>query len=174
MRSRVLASAVVASGLLLGLTGCNFLTEQATATQFPADTIVSDGISGEIGGEGNNETVGSELLVRNALLITNDGVDANLVTTFVNRSEEDRTIQISWEGAAEPQSVRVPAGETVDVGHGDAEQTITLTGIDAELGALYEVFMTHEGVTGQEFLVPVLDGALPEYEGLAPASSASE
>ncbi|WP_207454076.1 hypothetical protein [Desertivibrio insolitus] len=170
MRSRVLASAVVASGLLLGLTGCNFLTEQATATQFPADTIVSDGISGEIGE--NEESVA--VLVRNALLISEDGTDANLVTTFVNRGEDDVTIEISWEGATEPQRVPVAAGETVDVGHGGDEQTITLTGIDAELGSLFEVFMTHQGVTGEEFLVPVLDGGLPEYEGLAPATTAGE
>jgi hypothetical protein len=145
---------------MLGLSGCNFITPQATAEQFPADAIVSDGISGEIG-EG-------QLLVRNALLISEDGDDANLVATFVNRGEEPVTVGVGWEGAPTPQDVVVPAGATVDVGHGGDEQTITLTGIDATLGSLFDVYMTHEGETGQEFQVPVLDGGLPEYEGLAP------
>lgn len=163
MRIRVLSTAVVAAGLMLGLSGCNFITPQATAEQYPADAIVSDGISG---------TVGEVLEVRNALLISEDGVDANLVANLVNRGDQPANVEIDWEGAPVAQTLVIPAGETVNIGHGADEQTITLTGIDATLGQLYEVFISAEGSTGDEFLVPVLDGGLPEYANLAPAVSA--
>ena len=80
MKARLAASAALALGLALGASGCSMVTYQATTEHYDA----SDGVSLNVG----------ELKVRNALVVSEDGVDGNLVMSVVNTGEDDVTLGV--------------------------------------------------------------------------------
>lgn len=158
MRTRIVASAVVAIAILSGTAGCTLLAPQATTIHYDA----SDGVSGNVG----------DVAVRNAILLSEDGNLANLLVTFVNQSGSTQNISVQY-GAATGKvtaSVVVPANSTVSVGTPNAPSVI-LEGIDTQPGALFPVFVQYGDETGLELLVPVLDGAIGPYSTLLPTAT---
>ena len=130
------------------------LTYQATTEHYDA----SDGVSANVG----------DLDLRNVLVVSEDGVDGNLVMTVVNTGEDDATLGVQFgEGGSDVVEVDVEAGQTLVLGS-DEEDPVLLEGIDAEVGGLLPMYFQYGDVEGVEKLVPVLDARLPEYADLAP------
>jgi len=130
------------------------LTYQATTEHYDA----SDGVSANVG----------DLDLRNVLVVSEDGVDGNLVMTVVNTGEDDATLGVQFgEGGSDVVEVEVGAGQTLVLGS-DEEDPVLLEGIDAEVGGLLPMYFQYGDAEGVEKQVPVLDARLPEYADLAP------
>jgi len=69
--------------------------------------------------------------------------------------------------------VIVGADERESFGNTGQDQ-ILFENIDVQPGSLFPVFITYGDETGQQLLVPVLDGTLPQYTDLVPTSGDSE
>jgi len=80
-------------------------------------------------------------------------------------------VTVQWEGASgrESERILVDGNDTTQLG-GPEERQIVIEGVDVTPGALYPVFFQYGDEPGSELLVPVLDGALPEYELYVPSS----
>lgn len=155
MKFRWAMTSALAAAVVLGTAGCTFDAEIATNIQYdPSD--------------GSGTTVG-DIAVRNALLITDDGDRLNLVVSLVNRGESSEAVTIQWEGDSgrESERVVVEGNDTTELG-GPEETQIIIEGVDVVVGSLYPVFFQYGDEPGSELLVPVLDGALPEYELYVP------
>ncbi|MBX0300267.1 hypothetical protein K2F54_09795 [Cryobacterium sp. 1639] len=152
-----MATVVVAAGILLGTTGCNLYAPQATTIQYDA----SDGVSGDVG----------DLAIRNAILLTADGENANLLVHVVNSSTEDIELLVQYEGVDEKidTEVTIEANSTTEIGV-DGE-SVPVESLNASAGSLFPVFFQYGDLTGIELLVPVLDGELAEYSTLVPTEA---
>ena len=155
MKSRVAASIALAAALLLGATGCTFSANIATQKDYDP----SDGVGAEVG----------DLSIRNALLIGEDPDELNLVMTVVSTADTDRRLTVQWQAGGErvTEEIFVSANGRTAFGGPDQDQLL-VTGTDATIGGLVPLFFAYPGAEGVEVLVPVLDGALPEYELFLP------
>jgi hypothetical protein len=158
VRARTMATVVVAAGILLGTSGCNLYAPQATTNQYDA----SDGVSGDVG----------DLAVRNAILFTDDGENANLLVHIVNSSADDIDLVVQYEGDDErvTTEVTVAGNSTTEVGV-DGGETVLVESPNATAGSLLPVFFQYGDLTGTELLVPVLDGSLEAYSDLVPTGT---
>jgi len=158
--TRNAAAAILSAALVVvGLTGCTFMTPQATVDQYDP----SDGI---------NVTVG-ELQVRNALLLSADGTTASLLVSIDNPTRYGVQVNVQYENADSVKvddSLYVNANSVANFGGAD-DKRLTLTGIDAEPGSLFPVFLQYDDVTGKQLWVPVLDGSMKEYADLVPTAA---
>ncbi|MBM7505540.1 DNA modification methylase [Agromyces aurantiacus] len=153
MKARLAASAALALGIAIGGSGCAMITYQATTEKYDA----SDGISLDLG----------DVQVRNALVVSEDGQEGNLVASFTNTGEKRATVEIEVVESGETATVDVGAGETVSLGAGD-EEPLLIEDLGAEVGGLAAMYFQQGSAEGREVQVPVLDGRLPEYEDLVP------
>jgi hypothetical protein len=154
-----MATVVVAAGILLGTTGCNLYAPQATTIHYDA----SDGVSGDVG----------DLAIRNAILLTEDDENGNLLVHVVNSSAEDVELLVQYEGVDEKvdQTITVPGNSTTEIGV-DGGESVAVESPDATAGSLFPVYFQYGDFTGTELLVPVLDGSLAAYSTLVPSESA--
>lgn len=157
MRARLAASAVVVALLLVGTTGCTFMTPQATTQGYDA----SDGIGTTLG----------DLRINNALLVSADGQAANLIVSIHNPTAVRVKVSVQYEngdGTKVDESIFVKPESTKSLGT-TAEGPLQFNGIGTPAGDLLPVFFQYDDVTGQSLLVPVLapEGA---YASLAPAA----
>ena len=149
MKARAAASVLLVGALALPLAGCGFLTPQATTFHYDA----SDGVSTTVG----------DLDIENALVLTEDGEDGNLLFAVVNESDSPVTLAVQYEAADGRETVQVPvAPGASQVGFGDKGQ-LALRGIGTPAGSLLAVYFQYGSEQGSELLVPVLDGTLPQY-----------
>jgi len=153
VRARTVATVALSASIALVATGCGFITPQATTESYDP----SDGVGATIG----------DVKVLNALVVSQDGENGNLVAGFANKGTERARITIQFEGSdgKQDRTVTVAPGEVKSIGN---DEVFELQGIDADLGSLLPVFVQHGSETGQQLLVPVLDGSLPEYSDLTP------
>ena len=150
------AAALGAALVLAGLTGCTFMTPQATTEHYEP----SDGI---------NATVG-ELEVRNALLLSADGTSASLLVSIQNPTKYGVQVNVQYEDADNAKvddTIYINAGSVGSFGGADSAR-ILLSGVDAKPGTLFPVYFQYEDVSGKQLWVPVLDGSLSEYADLVP------
>jgi hypothetical protein len=158
VKSRLVASAALSALVLLGATGCTFITPQSTKTEYAA----SDGV--------NVSDADGPIDVRNALVVaTEDGSIGNFVAAVVNPTDEKATLTITVEGV-DPLTVTVPAGGTVSLGAD--EEPLRIVGLDTKPGATVEIHFQSGDSTGVKTEVPVLDGTLPYYADLVPSEKA--
>ena len=154
MKSRLVASAAISALVLLGATGCTFITPQSTKIEYAA----SDGV--------NVSDQDGPIAVRNALIIANeDGTVGNFVGAVVNPSQDRATLTVSLEGG-DPFMITVPAGGTVSFGAD--EEPVEITGLDTRPGATVAMHVQSGDSAGVTTEIPVLDGTLPYYSDLAP------
>ncbi|WP_438856482.1 hypothetical protein [Agromyces sp. M3QZ16-3] len=153
MKARLAASAALALGIAIGGSGCAMLTYQATTEKYDA----SDGVSADVGG----------LDVRNALIVSDEGDEGNLVLSVTNTSTDDETLSVQLVDQGDTFEIDVDGGETVSLGTAD-EEPLLIENLDAEVGGLVSVYLQAGSAEGVEIQVPVLDGRLPEYEDLVP------
>lgn len=154
MKSRLVASVALSAVVLLGTTGCTFITPQSTKIEYSA----SDGV--------NIADTDGPLQIRNAMVIaTEDGAVGNLIAAIVNPTEESAILTIEIEGLA-PFTVRVGADDTLSLGTN--AEPVLIEGLDTKPGATVEIYFQSGDATGAAAEVPVLDGTLPYYADLVP------
>jgi len=138
---------------MLTASGCGFIAPQATTEHYDAS-------------DGTSATVGS-VKVLNAILLSEDGETGNLIASVANTGNDRVTVTLQYEGDGQKVDKKVSvAGNTVkSIG---TDEQFLLTGIGAELGSLFPVFVQYDDETGKQMLVPVLDGTLPEYAEYLP------
>jgi hypothetical protein len=155
VKSRLVASAALSALVLVGATGCAFISPQATTIEYAA----SDGV--------NVPASDGPLDIRNAFIVaTEDGSNGNLIAGIVNTTDKSETLTVEIEGL-EPLTVRVGAGETVSLG-ADAEPLL-IEGLDTMPGATIEMYFQSGDAGGATAEIPVLDGSLPYYADLVPS-----
>lgn len=156
MKSRLIASIVLGTAVVLGTTGCNMLAPQATTIDYNP----GDGVSASTG----------TVQVRNIFVVSEDGIDGNLVAAVFNDdADASATLNIEFgeNGKGGTATVRVPAGGLVSLG-GESDDPILLEGINAKPGTVMPMYFQSGAGEGELVMVPVLDGTLPYYEGLVP------
>lgn len=155
MKSRLIASIALCAAVILGTTGCNVLSTQATRIGYSP----SDGV---------NVPASGPLEVRNALVVTNEeGTDGNFVAAIVNTTDSRLTLNIEFGESHTPASVHVPAHSTVSLGSGGTDPLL-LEGTNTPAGATIPIFFQSGDAEGVIAQVPVLDGTLPYLADLAP------
>ncbi|MEX1078037.1 MAG: hypothetical protein WED09_02885 [Homoserinimonas sp.] len=154
MRRRAVASVAVAALVLLGTSACNFVAPQATLEVYDA----SDGTSTTVG----------DVKVLNAMLITADGEEANLIASVVNQSASRVQLTLQYESGSDDidEKFTIGAGEVLQLSPEGLE--MMLHEIDAQPGDLFPVYLHYGDAQGQQLLVPVLGGTAPEYADLLP------
>ncbi|MEJ1923041.1 DNA modification methylase [Microbacterium sp. KHB019] len=156
MKSRLVASAALSALVLLGATGCTFITPQSTEIDYPA----SDGI--------NIPDSDGPLQIRNVMVIaTEDGSTGNLIAAIVNDTDQAEVLTVEIEGLS-PLTVRVGARDTLSLG-ANAEP-LRIDDLNTMPGATVEMYFQSGGATGKTAEVQVLDGTLPYYADLIPAA----
>lgn len=156
MKSRLVAAAAISALVLLGTTGCTFITPQSTKIEYPA----SDGV--------NISDESGPIVVRNALIVANeDGSVGNFVAAFVNPTGEKATMTVTVEGG-DPMVVSVPAGGSISLGAN--EDPLRIVDLDTMPGATVDVHFQSGDSAGVKAAIPVLDGTLPYYADLVPSS----
>ena len=149
------------ASLLLSTAGCSFFAPQATLKHYDP----SDGVGTTVG----------NVKVRNALLLTNDGQQASFLVNLINDSEKTVNVLIQYDGTTANGAsgkvdtrVQLDAREVKTFGSSDTRQLL-FSGINSKAGSLFPVFVQYGTLTGEQLLVPVLDGSLPEYSKLLPS-----
>ena len=166
MIARGAASIILAGALALGMTGCGFVTPQATLIQYQP----SDGVQTDLG----------DIHVRNAVAVSEDGTDASLLTTVINSGDDDAVVTFQFVNASGEKTdidLEVAARSKVSVGN-TGEDQIALRGLSVPVGALLPVFVYAktptgaylDGAEGVELLVPTLSTTNAEYTGLEPTA----
>ena len=156
MRNRLAHTLGISSLVVVLMSGCTFTAEIANLEPYDP----SDGVG----------TTLDDVAIRNVLLVTSDGGEANLVMTVVNESGEDTELVVQFGEGEERQTATLvlPAQpELTQVGTSLDNQLI----VDDEnliAGALFPVYFQHGDAQGEQLNVPVLDGTLAEYELLVP------
>lgn len=159
MNSRLLASVALGAAVLLGTTGCAFITHQATTEIYTP----SDGV---------NIPASGPLKVRNVLIVSEaEGEAGNMIAAVVNESDESHTLNIEvGEGSdAQQATVRVPARSSVSLGNpSDDTPPLELDAVPGPPGSTVPVYFQSGDAEGVLYQVPVLDGSLDYYNELLP------
>ena len=157
MNPRLIASLAIGAAVVLGTTGCNMVSSQATTIPYSA-------------AEGVNVWGSGPLQVRNALIVANeDGSEGNFLAAIVNNTDESQTLNIEFGegGDSIQQTVRVPANSVMSLGTDEAEPLL-IEGLDTMPGSDIAGFFQSGDAEGTLVSVPVLDGGLDYLEPFVP------
>ena len=152
---------ILAGALVLGTTGCTFISRQATLIQYDP----SDGVGVDVG----------NVQVRNVVALINDDNSAvSLMITLVNSSERSVNMNIQYEADGEKTTVTKPinAGSVARYGTTTDDTQILILNPGVKAGGLLPVYLQYGKNEGKQLMVPVLNADHnPEYDGLFPAES---
>lgn len=154
--ARAAASLVLAGALLVGTTGCTFLSTQATLIQYDP----SDGIGGEVG----------DVQLRNVIgIISDDGSAISLLLTMVNSGTTAANVEVQYESSGAKTSVQkqVPVGSVATFGTTTDDEKILVLDPDVIAGGLLPVYFQYGDNPGTQLMVPVLE-AIGDYAELQP------
>jgi hypothetical protein len=156
VRRGFFAPLVLASALVLGVTGCTFTAEIATQKDYDP----SDGVGATMG----------EIAIRNVLLVTNDQGEANLVMSVVNTSGADVSLLVQYDSGSErvDSFLDISSLPTLTRFGDNPAAGIIIEGDEVLAGSLFPVYFQYADVPGELVFVPVLDGSMAEYELLVP------
>jgi len=155
---RAAASVIVAGALVLGASGCSFFAPQATLIHYEP----SDGTAATVG----------DVKARNVIALSEDGKTANLVLTLVNESDKPVLVEFEYTDASKkPQKAELSLqrNSTTPVGYSADDKSVILSNIDVTVGSLIPVYIQYGDEEGESMLVPVLDGAQPQFATLLPS-----
>lgn len=153
MRARVAASVLVLA-LTAGITaGCTFLVPQASQNRYDP----SDGVSGTVG----------QVQVINAIVISDDGTDGNLVFSGYNPTSSPVTLNVQYTsaGASTTFPLTLAANQATPFG---TNGQVLLSGINTKPGALLPVYFQYASEPGLQLQVPVLNTDQAHYATLTP------
>jgi hypothetical protein len=154
VKARAIASIVAVGLVSAGIAGCTFVTPIATQNRYDA----SDGINTELG----------SVKLLNALVVTGDGINGNLVGQAYNDS--DQTVQLTMQyDVSETQTITVtlPPETSTDLGYGASGQTL-LPKIGTKAGGLLPLYLQYGEEPGKQVKVPVLSNDFTPYSSLLP------
>lgn len=155
MKSRLVASIALGAAVILGATGCTFVTPQSTDLPYSP----SDGVT---------VFESAPLEVRNALIVANeDGTAGNFVAAIVNSTDGPLTLRMEVGEDRVPATVRVDANSVVSLG-AEGTPPLELEGFEGLPGSDIPIYFQSGDVNGVQTDVPILDGTLPYYATLAP------
>lgn len=154
MSIRKIAAVALAASVMLGTSGCNFVSPVATLEVYaPSD-----------GAQISFENV----KVRNFLYLVNTDGKGALFGSVVNSGLETQQFKIQYtdaSGATKDIDYTIAAGQKLDLGYGGGlAQTLDIAPISA--GSIVSIFAVAGAEVGQKLNVPVLDGTLAEYQEL--------
>jgi len=155
------ASAVLATALAIGTTGCTFITQQATLIPYSP----SDGIEANLG----------DVKLRNVIaLMSDDGLSASLLITIINDGDVTAFVRmqtVSTSGEQVDFLRPVPSNSVVSFGNTVDDEQLIVSMPDAIAGGLLPVYVQHGTVPGTEMLVPALSAFEEHYKDLKPAEA---
>ncbi|WP_439591968.1 DNA modification methylase [Microbacterium sp.] len=157
MKPRLIASIVVGVAVLLGTSGCTFMTPQSTEIQYSA-------------AEGVNVYGSGPLQVRNAFIVANeDGTKGNFIAAIVNDTDEQHTltVEVGPDGDTVSKTIRVPANSVLSLGS-DETEPVLIQGVEMRPGADIPGFFTSGDGDGALVSLPILDGQLDYLADLVP------
>lgn len=156
--ARAAASVVLAGALLVGTTGCTFISTQATLIQYDP----SDGIGTDVG----------NVQVRNAIaLINSDGRAVSLMITLVNSGTRTANVNMQYQSGGEKTTTTksVNPGKVATYGTTTDDTQIIILNPGVKAGELFPVYIQYGDREGKELLVPVMTADdHPEYADLVP------
>lgn len=158
MFRRTAASLVIVTGLVAGVSGCAFITPQATEIHYQA----SDGTEANVG----------PLQLRNFVIISDDGVHGTLVGAISNTSNQTVTTELKYFNAAGVQDhviVSVDSLGVTPVGYDGTSGA--LSDIKTAPGELFPVYVQYGTDEGVEMDVPVLDGSQSQFATFVPTAT---
>lgn len=153
VKLRLTLAALAATGLALGMTGCNMLTPQATTEEYNP----SDGRNGDTG----------EVAVGNVLLVVDpsDTSRASLSGTFVNNADSAQSIDITVDGTQ--LQLQLEPGMSI---FGSADNQLIVQLADAVAGqTINSTFTAGEG-EALSLTLQVISTDVVGYEDLGPTS----
>ena len=158
MRARILTAAGIAAAVILGSTGCTFLSRQATTISYDA----ADQVSVNLG----------DVQLRGLLVLGEEGSDAvQLTLVAINDSDVEVTLHYSYDdtdGGNVDKTLVLQPNSTQRYGFGDHEQ-ILLDNAAFTIGGNIEIYFQAGSAAGVLKAVPVLNSAdWHQYEDLAP------
>jgi hypothetical protein len=152
-RPAAVGSAVVGAVLAAVLSGCSATNPITTEKPYSA----SDGVRATLG----------SVTAENLLLITAEAdAPGALQGALSNRGDDAVAVTVGVGG--DSQRFWIESGDTVLLGGTQGEDAVFTT--PAAPGATTELTLTTAADGTETFQVPVLDGTLPEYAELVPAS----
>jgi hypothetical protein len=152
--ARSAASIILAGAVLVGTSGCVFITNKATLIQYDP----SDGVGASVG----------NVEVRNALGIAGeDGHAISLMITLINSGDRAAGVTLESVSGGEELLVRVGAGETVSLGNEPGGDQFVILNADVAAGDLLPVYVQYGSNEGVQMLVPVVE-ATGIYAELSP------
>lgn len=156
--ARAAASVVLAGALLVGTTGCTFISTQATLIHYDP----SDGVGTDVG----------DVQARNVLaLINEDGRAISLLVTLVNSGTRTANVTLQYKSGGEKVDTlkSVNPGEVKTYGTTPDDTQIIVLNPGVKAGGLFPVYIQYGKNEGKELLVPVLSADNnPQYDGLFP------
>ncbi len=156
-----MASAVLATALAIGTTGCTFITQQATLIPYSP----SDGIEANLG----------DVKLRNVIaLMSDDGLSASLLITIINDGDVTAFVRmqtVSTSGEQVDFLRPVPSNSVVSFGNTVDEEQLIVPMPDAIAGGLLPLYVQQGTVPGTEMLVPALSAFDEHYKDLKPAEA---
>jgi hypothetical protein len=147
---KVTSALAISAALLLGTTGCS-LNHNVDSMQAYAP---SDGSQIDLG----------NVKLRNFIYLSN-GAGGKLIGSVVNNDAKDITVQFEYtdfDTRTQTDPITVSAGETLGLGAGSDTEGLPVT-ISGLPGQNITIWVSINGATGQELVVPVLDGTLEQY-----------
>jgi len=158
VKTRLVASVVLAGALVLGTSGCTLAAVTGTLVHYQP----SDGVAANVG----------DIKVRNLLGLSDNGEDVALVMTIVNSGDTDASVDFQYEDSSGTKStitIVVNAHSSVHIGGGGDNGVAILRDAGATVGGLIPIYVQYGEEQGQQVQVPVLDGQTEAYADLLPA-----
>ncbi len=154
MSIRKIAAVALAASVMLGTSGCNFVSPVTTLEVYsPSD-----------GAQHSFENV----KVRNFLYLVNTDGQGALFGSVVNSGLESQQFKIQYtdvNGETQDINYTVAAGQKLDLGYGGGS-AVALDIAPIKAGSVVSIFAIAGSEVGQKINVPVLDGTLAEYQEL--------
>jgi len=158
VKSRLFASIAVGAAIVLGTSGCAFITPQSTEIPYsPADGINVKNVAG------------APLEIRNALVVADaEGTTGNLIAAVINMTDSSHTltIQVGDGSSAVTETLHVQAHTVSSLGQN--VDPLRLEGIDAKPGSTVPIYFQSGDADGALADVPVLGANDALYKGLVP------
>lgn len=152
MKVRAAASAAIAALVVTGVAACAPI---ASLKHYDP----SDGVSTTVG----------QVKVLNALVLSKSGADGNLLFSAYNPTDSLIQLNVQYDDGGTPTTLHatLQPDTTTDFGYGASGQFL-LAGLDVKPGSLAPIYFQYDNEVGSRIPVPVLDGAISQYQTLLP------
>ena len=148
MLNRKFAAVAIAASVLVGTTGCTFISPIATMKVYTP-------------GDGTDANFG-DVAARNIFILVAPSGQTALFGSLVNQGDSANVASLTIAG--QTYSLNLNAGEKLDIGY-NGQNALSLGGLTAKAGSLVDVtFKT--GSDSVDKTVPVLDGTFAQYAPL--------